>query len=424
MNNKFTKDQLDHLYSNKEFIKFINQYFGNLETTIFDINLETTNIKDEENDIIADIEIYLRVFLANIEKLRDLLNKVENEISYVYKQVDKNIKGEIKGTLRLNDYIRLKGIQTIPKTYPCKVKDKSFNTVENIYLMFIVKKYIKKLHKVSKKIKKKIGNKEFTEMKLIDKHLNYFKSFKWKAYFREPLIEANNLEDTYKNRFPRHIRNRIKVRIKKRQIRNYYFYKKVFKLYESFFNRNIIFSDKKTLKTLSYNESFSDKLFELWLLYRIISTFKHDYGFNVIKENHLVERRNTYICKFKTNNDRYLRIYFQKGKDLFWDDRIQTRWEYIKEKENNNQLTGIPDIVVKYGDKDKSKVVLLDAKNRIRSKGRNSEEIYKMLGYYENFRDFLNNRYSNKYKFYSALLFRNDKKGFEEKLKTDNGDKI
>ena len=58
------------------------------------------------------------------------------------------------------------------------------------------------------------------------------------------------------------------------------------------------------------------------------------------------------------------------------------------------------------------------------SGGKNSEEIYKMLGYYENFSEFIKRRYGSTYRFYSALLFRNDNIGFKEELHTENDDEM
>ena len=116
---------------------------------------------------------------------------------------------------------------------------------------------------------------------------------------------------------------------------------------------------------MAYNEEFSDKLFELWVLYRIKEVFINDYKFAEIEKKHLSSRDKTYIFQVKTNANKSLLLYFQNGKDLFWDGEIRSKWSY-RCTNGYVPLKAIPDIVVKYINGDEIKLVLVDAKNRIR----------------------------------------------------------
>ena len=58
---------------------------------------------------------------------------------------------------------------------------------------------------------------------------------------------------------------------------------------------------------------------------------------------------------------------------------------------------------------------MIDVKNKIRKGGDNSEEIYKMIGYFSNFSDMINNYYKNPIN-KAILIFRNDTDSFTEKI--------
>lgn len=65
---------------------------------------------------------------------------------------------------------------------------------------------------------------------------------------------------------------------------------------------------------------------------------------------------------------------------------------------------------------------MIDLKNRVRSAGNNSEEIYKMIGYFTNFENMFSNVYSSEIKKQAILIYRNDHTPFSEQLVSDNND--
>ena len=97
-----------------------------------------------------------------------------------------------------------------------------------------------------------------------------------------------------------------------------------------------------------------------------------------------------------------------------------------KKTENGDKpLRGIPDITVIAETKDYGrKITLIDLKNKIRSSGTNSDEIYKVMGYYTNFADFLKKEYPQSTQRKGMLLYRNDVSSFSEKLESKDGERI
>ena len=57
---------------------------------------------------------------------------------------------------------------------------------------------------------------------------------------------------------------------------------------------------------------------------------------------------------------------------------------------------------------------MIDLKNRIRTAGSNSEEIYKMIGYFSNFDNMFKRIYSEGIKKQAILIYRNDYDAFSE----------
>lgn len=414
----FTPGQLKYIYSDIDFFGFVNQYFSSCMPTSAATALSYAQNWDDKLKK-AEKELLLRVTLANISKLRSIVVRIERNLSYNYQNNNVDIKGEIKGTLRVNEYFKRKGMQQTPKLFPCVVKQRTHNTPENIFFIFAIRKVIKQI-KYYQSFIRTLGETKSSESQLLDEHLKYFMSITKKAYYYDCVEIVNGIMQKYNNNFPYELQNMFELRLRKRQMLNVESYKALWKWYITFCKYSLSFSGEAIAETLIYNEEFSDKLFELWLLHGIEKVFINDYKFEKLDQNHLKDRHDSYIFKVKTNNDKLIEIYFQRGKDLFWDNTTRSKWKYKRSTEDE-PLIAIPDIIIKYNE---NKLVLVDAKNRIRVQRQNSDEIYKMLGYYENFSEYINRKYGKSFRYNSALLFRNDSFAFKEKVHTDYGDEM
>lgn len=416
----FSAEQLSYLYENESFLLYLNQYFGTYQTFINNINAD---LELDEEIKQNEVELYLRIILANTKEFKTVILEIEKNISYVYSDEKRNIQGEIHGVLLVDEYIRKKTMQSMPKTYPCKIKKKTYLTPENIYLLYMIDQIVVKLEKLLMEISHKFKHrKKFEEIKLLEKDIKYFTMLKSKSLFSEVRISLRKIERTYGSLFPKDIRNQIQQRLKKRKIRNYYNYEKIILWFNKYMNSGITFIEKSNLNLLSYDNGFNDKLFELWILYKLKETFVDEYKLQLIESNHLQDRFTKPIYRIASTNGNTIELYFQKGQSLFWDSQNDNKWSYIKLNEKQS-LRAIPDIVMKYQGSQEV-VVLIDAKNRIKSAGKNSDEIYKMLGYYENFSDYLKRKYGHKFNYNAALIFRNDTEPFKELLNTDSDDSM
>jgi len=96
---------------------------------------------------------------------------------------------------------------------------------------------------------------------------------------------------------------------------------------------------------------------------------------------------------------------------------------YDKPDGKTSNLVGIPDISIEILSAT-PKLIMVDAKNKIRKSGENSAEIYKMIGYFDNFkRRYDGSTYEQNFK-KAILVFRNDMESFVEKVSNDVDDHI
>lgn len=413
-NNLFSDKQIEYLYSDSGFLSFINQYFSSFSIQMQNIDYSIRS--GEVNDI--DLEIYLRIVLANIETLHTLISDLESCLSM--SQADREVvfAGEIQGRFNVGKYTKNIAQAHFPKEYPCVVKYRTYASPENIYVIFIINNVLKMLDEFKRFLSGK-GNASFSELALIEHHFRAFKVFSKKAYFKECQDSANQIMKTYGDRYPDDLRNLIASRIHKGKIRNVHIYKRIFEWYNTYKYGSILELSTQKLNVLRYSDDFANRLFELWCLYCIKETFISSFNAVLLEENNIMSVGDSFVYKLSAPTGGTLEIYYQKGANLYWNVEDELLWKYIKEG-NTRGLRGIPDISIRYTAKEDA-LVMIDIKNRVRTAGANSEEIYKMIGYFENFKRAFEERFSKGVKKQGALIFRNDFTPSDEYLESDSG---
>ena len=408
-NNQFTESQLVFLYNDSEFINFISGYFSSYGTSS---TLLSVGACVEQGDI--NWKTYIRILLANINIITDALEKMEKSVSFSYEEKKKVTTGGIKGRLLVDEYVKNKTMVRMPREYPCVVKEKSYATPENEYVYFILNSIIDHLLELLSRIDKYSTGIE-SEIQFLHDYLDYFISIQKKYPF-------NSFSTTRANRkvFSMDKLNLIYTRLSKGKIKNAYSYVSIFEWYDKFISSGFVWIDEENISMLIYDEQFSNKLFEIWCLYKIISKLQSDFEMTLIDKNEFRAGLSDYVCKLKTIDGDFIEIYYQKGKGLYWDNQHSQNWHYVN---SSKDLIGIPDISIKYiGDEEN--ITLIDLKNRVRKGGDNSEEIYKVIGYLANFKSYLNSKYNQKYKNRAVLIFRNDNQAFHEELESNTNEGI
>lgn len=410
-NNIFNIGQLRHLYGNKDFVNFLSDYFSSYDTEILSIGGDMNVDFDDEL-----WKIYVRILLANVNDVLTSIEKIEKNISFAYGEVKVRVSGGIKGRLLINEYAQNKSMIRMPREYLCEIKEKSFLTPENEYLVYIIKVIVEKLGYFLKKAKKEElfrGNE--TEFKLLNDASMYFYALLHKQPFSAIYSSMRNVNCFFEEDKKILIHNNLS----KGKVRNAVTYIQVFEWFDKFIEHGFTFVGNSNIDILIYDELFCNKLFELWNLYCIADTFQKSFGMQLLDKNRIRPGLKEYVYKLQTINNSILEIYYQKGAGLYWDDEYKSSWSYV----DSGYLAGIPDISVKYcGEVDN--LTIIDLKNKVRNAGQNSEEIYKIIGYFSNFGEYLNAKYNDKYINQAILIFRNDEKAFSEQLVSKSGERI
>lgn len=411
----FSQEVYNYLYSDINFVKFLNTLYSSYDLSINNVKVFLDN---EEN--IVDFNIYLRLFLANIEPFIEFLDKLDKELSKKNRRITKEYIGTIKGHLNISRYIVNKVSGKYPRTYPCIVSEKSFLTQENLYILFYSTIIKEKLRYIIEFINSVPSKKRYLikEKSLSLEYYYKLDEFINAPHFKEATKEIIYLRKRYGSKLPLEYYEIITSRLKKGKIGNIEAYNETIEWIRAFENKDKI-SEKGNGKILRYdNKDFCDKLFEIWILYKIKETLIEFYGYELINENPIICGRNDAIFHLINNQDINIYIYFQKGRQLYWEESSDRNWAYVGKRET--YLKGIPDITIKK-ESDYSELVMIDAKNKIREQGNNSEEIYKIIGYYDNFENSISSdTIFNK----SFIIFRNDLLSFSESLVDKNGRKI
>lgn len=410
-NNQFTEQQLIFLYNDAKFLEFLSNYFSSYN--VKDIMLHGGMNESQKE---CSWKIFIRILMANVSTILEAIQKIEKNISFSYEECNVTSTGEIKGRLLVDKYVQNKSMVRLPKTYPCIVKEKTFDTPENQYIVYIVHNVALRLSELLAMAEKELAlNGEETEIRLLKENLDYFMYISKKYPFNS--ISADSIRAEL---FPNDKLSTIRIRLSKGKIRNAHAYKVVFEWYEKFMKYNFSWVDHDNIRFLIYDEQFTNKLFEIWCLYKIINKYQTSFDMVVVEENALSVGLNDFVCKLKSLDGDYIEVYYQMGSGLYWDSTHKQNWHYVNK---DKDLIGIPDISIKYKGATEN-LTLVDLKNRVRKGGDNSEEIYKVIGYFANFGSFLREKYNREYRNQAVLIFRNDEGSFIEKLESDSGESI
>lgn len=414
-NNLFNEKQIEYMYSNPSFFRFVNEFFSTYSLTSqnMDMKIDAGSLTD------SDLNIYIRIILSNLSEFRKMLSSIEKSLSYMYKDKIQTFDGEIHGHLQVQKYLQTKTQVRYPKEYPCLIKERTSATPENIFLIFIVDYLIHLLDRFDKRLRQYGGNLYLSEKNLIDEYKRILTSFERKTYFKDCLIEVRKILKKYGDEFSETLVNEIKIRSLKGKIRNYQAYEQIFNWYWRYRQGSIVLDSNKTMQMIRYSDDFSNRLFELWCLFSIKETFVNEFGMNLISERNIMDVGSNSVFTLQTNTGGIVDIFYQRGASLYWSDQIEPRWKYIGNDSKQKRLVGIPDISIKY-QAETNTLVMIDLKNRIRSSGNNSEEIYKMIGYFDNFRNMFQEKYSSEIKKQAILIFRNDISPFSERLMSEH----
>ncbi|MHC2993872.1 hypothetical protein OB13_20670 [Pontibacter sp. HJ8] len=325
------------------------------------------DINDEDDDFHSFLnEIEIRHNIAYLNKLQPILETLIKKLSTKPRLVKEFSGLPINGRLDVNKYVASgKFMYSGDVLYPTIKSDISFSTPENILISNVLRHISRQLS--TYKLKTNTAESLYVNMFYEWIHLQ-LRNTNWS------LVESNQGYDR--------LAFETKRRLLKRQTGNQQGYQNFISWYDEWrvkgskLNPNQEEEIAKSILAFPTSSSFDEKIFEIWCLQYIVEVLV-SIGFVVIEGPYPLHKRSeSYIYKLH-NGEVELLIWFQKMEPIG-----KPRWYYTGAM--GKAFNGIPDVVITSNQV--SSPLVIDAKYRMMEKTK-AEETYKMLGYFENFRN-------------------------------------
>lgn len=327
----------------------------------------SVGIRDDDDETRLFLrELESRHALASAIRLRDLLPSVERRTSSTSRLLRDESKGVIRGRLDIPRYIaRRAGQRFGPRSYPTIVTESSADTPENGVVAASLRGLLRQL------ARSVLARSDHAEGEATAEAYAWtrgrLRRLPWAAVSRVGPLPRLGREAAQ--------------RIRKRQTGNDAAYGDVLGwLAEWLVDISRIGSDVRShvaqgILAFPVGDFFWHKVFEVWCLREVAASLQR-VGCELVEGPHpLHERGSGPIFRLRHDADN-VAVWFQRQEPLG-----RPRWRH---ETSGAPLTGFPDVVVSA---DRRAPLVIDAKHRPGRRESQSEEIYKVLGYAENFRD-------------------------------------
>lgn len=380
-------------YFLSDIIDILASYFFDKSVVLDNVQMHSAFDEDEEHLFRA--ELNLRHDIAYGRLLVSFFDEINTKLSSKPEKYKTFSELPLRGELDINKYLQRRyGSIERNRYYPVIRGTSVPNTPENILvkstLILLMQHFTK------------YPLKQTAEFVAVQQLLNWLhtrlSSWPW-----DSVIVSNNLERTYLE---------SRKRVTKRQTGNDIGYGKFLSWFEEWriaFNKPGELPKEQLrnhLLAFPTGDSFNEKVFEIWCL-KFLSQVLISIGFSLVTGPKPLFKKDNEPIYILERNGKIINIWFQKQSPMG-----KPQWFYT---ENKKGLRGIPDIILTQVGADGPLIV--DAKLRSYSRSK-SEEVYKMLGYYENFRKSLGD-----HPFIGALLFVSDSHEVHE-LENDQGSRV
>jgi hypothetical protein len=350
-------------------LSLLGVYFSSGNYELIERPAIDRSTKDHELDALS-AGLRLRVALAAGRRLASLLDKIVKRPTFRYELQSTAHVGSLSGAIDINRWItQSRGDQEL--TFPVLEVKRGLHTPENVLAAYAVSWLLKELH-VS--FEASLATPDVIEYETV-------------RQLRERLIRtmtlpalANCIRSASTIRTQAallHLVSNVKRRLRRRDIANARPYGELTGWIDDCLNGQPVVSPGEVEFSV-YGDRFDSKLFELWCLGAL--------GRQLATTLNLPEpsisldwRRGAPAYTLHAFSGR-IDIYFQRGLRAV-DERYSARWV----KDTGRPLGGIPDIVVRAGPViGDGRFALIDPKLRQRARAA-TDELYKVLGYLQNF---------------------------------------
>jgi hypothetical protein len=360
-------DEVQGLRFLKEALPLISTYFSGESVKLAGTVTSIGDEADNESTFFADY-IRLRHAAVCCAELIPIVQKVENGLSNITATVRTDTAGMIRGRLDVPRYVSRRALSfSWPRTYPILVTADTPQTPENALVVRIFRILLQRMP--TSQIPPNSA-----ESMLIRKYRKWIIG-RLKRYPWANIVTNSSLPRLYLE---------ASRRIARRQTGNERAYSQLIQFVRDcrLVDHDIAGATSsqrfaEALLSFPSDEAFLDRIYEIWCLRSVAGALVQIGAELISGPMPLVQNRKQAIYSLRLKGME-IEVWFQKSLPSEHAD-----WRY---EDSSASLRGIPDICVLVN---KEHRMLIDAKNRLVTSTSRSEETYKMLGYFENFRAIL-----------------------------------
>jgi hypothetical protein len=314
--------------------------------------------------------VEMRVALAAARRLERVLRSILDRPSFQYSRSAEESVGTIRGQLDVQRYVRERGVPQPPRRYPVRVLRRRHVTAENVLASYAAHWILRALRRAPLNLLPPNA----PERRELMERRSSISALMRHAALAETLTEASGV--FRRGQFARLV-DEVKRRLESGRVASADRYWDLIAWAEDF--SPDAGPKAGAVEWLFYDARFDPKLFEIWVLGLLLTELTERVGPPTAGPRPLYERTHHPITMWRLGAVT-LGLHFQASLARLGGEK--PRWRYAKPVEA--PFRGFPDIALTIERVDGSRrVVIVDPKLRERV-GAPVEEIYKLLGYFQN----------------------------------------
>lgn len=318
-----------------------------------------------EDDLLAQA-LRLRVALAAARRLDGLLRDIAADLSFRYRRIDDQTVGMVRGRLHVQRYLRSQGKREAPRRYPVTVVERSHATPENVLALYATGWVLRELD---------VGNAIALPPQAPERREIRERRLSLARTLNDPVLaEARaGAEAVWRSGGKDPLLDQVDARVEGGHLARPEPYGALADWVRTFDPEVLPESDD--VEWSFYDERFDTKLFEIWMLDRLERALSPKLGQAVTRPLWDRGKNPTFLWK---QGPATVALHFQRSLSGGSTGAV---WQRV---DPPAPFDGVPDITVVVSTvRSGESVAYVDAKLRQRDQ-HPTEELYKLLGYFDN----------------------------------------
>lgn len=345
-------------------IRLLGTYFADAPTWDLEHRGEVATGSVEDDDLAQALR--LRVALAAARHLEGLLHDIAEDLSFRYTRRPAETIGMVRGRLDVQRYLRAQGKREAPRRYPVTIVERSHATPENVLALYATGWILAELS-VGDSLALPAGAPELRELR--ERRVSLARTL------NNPVLEEARVAagGVWRRGGLATLLDQVQARVEGGHLARPEPYGALAEWVRRFDPRAQPEADD--VEWSFYDERFDTKLFEIWMLDRLERALRPNLGEPIVRPLWHRGSAPTFLWK---KGPATVALHFQRALS---GGSAGARWQRV---DPPGPFEGVPDITVVVSTaRSGESIAYVDAKLRQRDQ-HPTEELYKLLGYFDN----------------------------------------